>query len=123
MKFTSIPQAQVSKYNRMDAGFHIALKEVIDNGMLDKAEASFSADEAVTALGLLSPSQLQAVTKDLVTGSVTNSKSVEMAVNKYPHIALAIALTNFDLTAELLKEKESIESKISRLESVKRKMK
>lgn len=122
MKFTSIPQSQVAAYGRMDAAFHIAVKEVADSGMLEKVKSSFSEEEAIEALGLLSSSQLQEVTKDLVTGSYTNSKSVQMAITKYPHIALSIAMTRFDPIAELMKQKIEVEEKIEKLEAVKRKL-
>jgi len=91
MKTGIVSMAQVARYDRMDAGFHLAVNEVADQ--LPALEARLSVDQALALVSAQDTATLQHIAP-LLRGSGATRKALLTAAKEYPFIACALLSKN-----------------------------
>lgn len=87
MKVGTVSMAEVAKYGRMDASFHLAVQDI--KADLPALESSMSPAQVMEFIYGQSDDQLQCL-KPLLRGSKTGRKALVAAAQEYPHIAYAL---------------------------------
>lgn len=117
MKHIVISSFEMAAYDRMDAGFFLALKEIESD--LPALQERYTAAEALDLLGSLETSMKGAVLP-LARGSRANKqRAIESACAEYPHMALALVRKGaLELAQGLRGGRDETERLISRLEQL-----
>lgn len=122
MKTGSVSLKDIVSSGRMDAEFHLTMKEIEKNGSLQKARESFSRDEAISLLGLMPRSYKEKASKAFVSGSSVHSMAIESAIEKYPLEILAVAFSETDVEAWMEHHAEESRKKAEVIKSAKSKL-
>lgn len=110
MKVGMISSKDLFAENRMDAGFHLIKKSLVEDGSLARAQESFSTEEAKSILASIPHAVLKRATEDLVRGSA-GAGSIERAIEEYPHMALAIAFRDEEAAELIARQAEELNRK------------
>lgn len=114
MKTAIISSAQVGKYGRMDAGFHIAVQEVAEQAA--KLEQTSNADMLLGRLAALETEDLRPLAP-LVRGSQDHRREALLrAAAEYPYIAYALVARHVD--EALARAESALQARKSYLQTV-----
>jgi len=91
MKAGMVTMAQVGRYGRMDAGFHLTVNEVASE--LPGIEARLSVDQALALVDAQEMEVLKCL-EPLVRGTGKTRRSLLGAAKEYPFIACALLAKN-----------------------------
>ena len=117
MRVGIISSKDVFSAGRLDAGFHLTRKSLIEDGSLARAEKAYSSDEALAILKSLPCDMLNRVTQDLVRGA-GGGYSVERALEEYPHMALALAFRDEKADRVIAEKAAELQAKAEQLAKV-----
>lgn len=134
MRAGMISSSQLFASGRWDAGFNLTLKELTEDGSIDRARVVLDdmiaqdhpghtfddktmvkcrQDKAWELLSALPGDLRKSATEDLVRGQ--DSRRIEEAVREYPEMAVALAFRNNQAESRL---KETIESAKTQLDKI-----
>jgi hypothetical protein len=91
MKTGMVTMAQVGRYGRMDAGFHLAVNDIA--GDLPGLEARLTVDQALALVDAQETAALKCL-EPLVRGTGKNRRALLGAAKEYPFIACALLAKN-----------------------------
>jgi len=117
MRVGIISSKDVFSAGRMDAGFHLTRKSLIEDGSLARAEEAYSSDEALAILKSLPSDMLNRVTHDLVRGAGVGY-GIERALQEYPHMALALAFRDEEADRVISEKAAELQAKAEALAKV-----
>jgi hypothetical protein len=109
MKAGVVSSSQIGKYNRMDPGFHLAVKSV--EAEVAALEASKSASDLAAQLNQLTTADLGEPLEPLLTGAQSKHQrpALTAAIEKYPFIAYALVLQHKAVMVAQAKERLAVE--------------
>lgn len=117
MRVGTVSFKDVVAAGRMDAGFHLTRKSLIEDGSLARAEAAYTAEEALAILKSLPSDMIKRVTEDLVRGAGVGY-GVERALEEYPHMALALAFRDEEADRVIAQKAAELQAKAEALAKV-----
>lgn len=91
MKTGMVTMAQIGRYGRMDAGFHLAVNDVAQE--LPELEARLTVEQALTVVDAQDTSALKCL-EPLVRGTGKTRRALLGAAKEYPYIACALLAKN-----------------------------
>lgn len=117
MRVGIISSKDVFSAGRLDTGFHLTRKSLIEDGTLERAEKAYSSDEALAILKSLPSDMLNRVTHDLVRGAGAGY-GIERALQEYPHMALALAFRDEEADRVIAEKAAELQAKAEALAKV-----
>lgn len=101
MKTSIVNSSALLESGRMDAGFHIKMKSINDDGSLNRNKERFSKADVLEMLDLMPPALIKQASEAFVRGSVDSSFAIARALEEYPFEIFTVAVRDTNVISEM----------------------